>query len=182
MCLVRIRLLSEVAGRDQFAGRVMALAVDPTGWELSGVLIEPARRIGLGKWVPPGLIRSGSREALRLQLGEAQFAELEDAESSTLEEGVRSMYVLPFPYVRPAPDLVRRVVTHKTPPGTAVLSSSTPVVGLDWDKVTFGGVVTGDQDRIQYLIVLRQRFIGQSEVEVPANKSSLTDRGIRVDQ
>jgi hypothetical protein len=156
----------------------MALAVDPTDWALCGVLIEPARRIGLGKWVPPNLIRSDSGERLRMQLASADFDELEDAESSTIEEGVRSSYT---PYGFRSPDVFRRAVTPLAPPGRVVLSSRTPIVDVDGDEITLGGVITSGYDQVQRLLLLRQRLIGRSEFEVPARSATLTDRGIRVD-
>lgn len=172
-----------VVGRDQFTGQVTALAVDPASWALNGVLVEPARRLGLGKWVPPNLIRSDSRNrnGLRLQLSADEFDGLEDAEASTLEDGVRSSYT-PFPYSLPRPEVVRRVVTQTTPPGNAVFNSSTPVLGPNSDKVTFGGAITSGQNQIQRLLVLRQRFIGHSEQDIPVSAVTVTDRGIRVDR
>lgn len=156
----------------------MALAVDPTGWELCGILVEPSRRIGLGKWVPPDLIRSDSRNVLRMQLASDDFDELEDAESSTLEEGVRSSYT---PFGLRSADVLRRAVSHIAPPGKGILSARTPVLGVDWDRVTFGGVTTTGQKQIQRLLLLRERFIGRSEHEIPARGASLSDQGIRVD-
>lgn len=181
MCAMRIPLSCAVEGRDQFAGTVIAVAVDPAVWELHGVLVEPAHRVGLGKWVPPDLIRADNSGGLQMQIAADQFAGLDDAESSTLEEGVRSSYVIPFPYTPRGPDPVQRVVTQTTPPGNTVLSASTPVLGLDWDHVAFGGVTTSGQNQIQGLLLLRQRFIGRSEHDVPTSKVTLTDRGIEVD-